>query len=95
MADLRHVAINEWEAVYLINAKILPIATIRYPLLQVAVMPMSVLKAWDDKHVALIRRKGVLPWTCPRISCSCQGTKGGIHGLTSMVDLVDRMRVEM
>ena len=47
MADLpvRHAAINEWEAVYLINAKIIP--TIRYPL-QVAVMPRSVLKAWDD-----------------------------------------------
>ena len=30
MTDLRHAAIKEWEAVYLINAKIIP--TIRYPL---------------------------------------------------------------
>ena len=48
MTDLRHAAIDEWEAVYLINAKI--VHTIRYPL-QVAVMPRSVLKACDDKHV--------------------------------------------
>ena len=45
--DLRHVAINEWEAVYLINAKIIP--TIRYPL-QVAVMPLSVLTANSRVH---------------------------------------------
>ena len=77
MAELRHAAINEWEAVYLINAKIIP--TIRYPL-QVAVMPISVLEAWDDKHVALIRRKGIIAMDMPKdiILCSCQRRKEGM-----------------
>jgi hypothetical protein len=90
MADLKHAAINEWEAVYLINAKIIP--TIRYPL-QVAVMPRSVLKAWDDKHIALIRQKGVIAKDMPKDNMFMPEEKGG-YGLTSMVDLVDRMRVE-
>ena len=91
MADLRHAAINEWEAVYLINVKIIP--TIKYPL-QVAVVPRSVLKAWDDTHVALIRRKGVIDMDMPKDIMFMPEEKGG-YGLTSMVDLVDRMRVEM
>ena len=55
---------------------------------------MSVLKAWDDKHVALIRRKGIIAMDMPKDIMFMPEDKGG-YGLTSMVDLLDRLRVEM
>ena len=45
-------------------------------------------------NVALIRRKGVIAMDMPKDIMFMPEEKGG-YGLTSMVDLVDRMRVEM
>ena len=75
--------------------KVIP--TIKYPL-QVAraLIRRSTLQAWDDKHIQVLRRVGKIAQDLPKhiYFLPYDNVMGG-YGLTSMVDVVDRMRVEM
>ena len=91
MANLRHTALTVEEAVYLVNVKFIP--TIKYPL-QIALVPRSTFPAWDDKHIQVLRRVGKIAQALPKHIYFLPTDIGG-YGLVSMVDVVDRMRLEM
>lgn len=92
--DLEHLAqsrISLDMAVQLVNMKVIP--SVLYPL-QVAVVPVSTLQAWDAKVRGAVRRAGGLPHCMPPEAFYMSREEGGL-GLKSIQESADMQRVKL